>query len=90
MHRRIAFLALLAVCLAPSYAQISNRNVPQIPGVDETLDWNAQLIDGLFTVGTTPVSALRIAAIMNIVMFDAANAVTHRSCPFHFDLDAPR
>ena len=57
--------------------------------VDETLDWNEQLIDGLFTAGTTPPPALRLAAIMNIAMFDAANAVTHRSHPFHFDLTAP-
>ena len=64
MHRRIACLALLALCLSPSYAQISNRNDPQVPDVDETLDWNAHLIDGLFAAGTAPPPALRIAAIM--------------------------
>jgi hypothetical protein len=82
----IALLMLVGACSQKSSAITSAEDGQR---VDETLDWNAQLIDGLFTAGTTPISALRIAAIMNIAMFDAANAVTHRSRPFHFDLDAP-
>jgi len=75
---------------AQTFGQASPAATDHSQGADETLDWNAHLIDGLFTAGTTPPPALRIAAIMNIAMFDAANAVTHRSRPFHFDLDAPR
>jgi len=74
---------------AQTFGQASPTATDHGQRVDETLDWNAHLIDGLFTAGTTPPPALRIAAIMNIAMFDAANAVTHRSRPFHFDLDAP-
>jgi hypothetical protein len=78
---------LIAACLQPKSSAITSAEDDQ--RVDETLDWNAHLIDGLFTAGTVPTTALRTAAIMNIAMFDAANAVTHRSRPFHFDLDAP-
>ena len=80
-------LVLVGACPAQKSSAITSTEDGQ--GVDETLDWNAHLIDGLFTDGTTPPPALRIAAIMNIAMFDAANAVTQRSRPFHFDLDAP-
>src|SRR5262249_47047273 len=87
--RKIALVGvffLVGACLPQKSSAITSAEDGK--GVDETLDWNAHLIDGLFTAGTTPPPALRIAAIMNIAMFDAANAVTHRSRPFHFDLDA--
>src|SRR5882762_7095680 len=58
--------------------------------VDETLDWNEHLIDALFTAGTSPPPALRVAAIMNVAMFDAANGVYRQFHPIHFDRVAPR
>jgi len=83
----VAVFLLVGACLLQKSSAITSAEDGQ--GIDETLEWNAHLIDGLFTSGTTPPPALRIAAIMNIAMFDAANAVTHRSRPFPFDLDAP-
>ena len=58
--------------------------------VDETLDWNEHLIDALFTAGTSPPPALRVAAIMNVAMFDAENGVYRQFHPIHFDRVAPR
>src|SRR5437899_156479 len=58
--------------------------------VDETLDWNEHLIDALFTAGTSPPPALRVAAIMNVAVFDAENGVYRQFHPIHFDRVAPR
>jgi hypothetical protein len=73
----------------PQQPMTSESQLGDDARVDETLDWNEHLIDALFTAGTTPPPSLRIAAIMNIAMFDAANLIHRRFTPIHFDLDAP-
>jgi hypothetical protein len=56
---------------------------------DDTLDWEAVLIDAIFSAGTTSPVATRSAAIVHVAMFDAYNGIERRYSPIHFAPGSP-
>ena len=57
--------------------------------VDETLDWNAVLVDAVLSAGIGGPTPVRSAAIVHVAMFDAYNGIEQRYTPIHFDMQAP-
>jgi hypothetical protein len=95
MTRTILTAVMLGCLLIPG-ACISNTGSQKQPKptaktqVDETLVWNAVLLDAIIssTLGNPP--SIRIGAIVHTAMFDAYNGVERRYKPIHVEPQAPR
>jgi hypothetical protein len=59
-------------------------------GADEVTDWNAVLNRAIQTAATAGPLQGRVAAIVNVAMFDAYNGVERRYTPIHVTTEAPR
>jgi hypothetical protein len=56
---------------------------------DEVADWNRQLQQSILTANPSPIATTRIAAIVQVAVFEAINGIERRYTPIHVDFDAP-
>ena len=63
---------------------------PAVAKADPVLDWNAIAIDTAITNGQNPFAQARYAAIVQLAVFEAVNAVTGDYRPYITGIDAPR
>src|SRR5215467_1903159 len=77
-----AFAALVLVMAAVLFASAVAR-------ADVVLDWNAIAVDTAIANGTNPVAQARDAAIVQLAVFEAVNAITGNYQPYLGTIVAP-
>jgi hypothetical protein len=60
--------------------------VPSIASADVVVDWNATLVNAMYTAHTAPQLGTRIGAIVQTSVFDAVNGITRKYSQFRPDL----
>jgi membrane-associated phospholipid phosphatase len=60
--------------------------VPSIASADVVVDWNATLVNAMYTAHTAPQLGTRIGAIVQTSVFDSVNGITRRYSQFRPDL----
>ncbi|HEY6489487.1 MAG: vanadium-dependent haloperoxidase [Terracidiphilus sp.] len=63
---------------------------PVVAKADPVLDWNAIAVDTAVVNGQNPFAQARFAAIVQVAVFEAVNAVTGDYRPYIGGIDAPR
>ena len=63
---------------------------PAIAKADPVLDWNVIAVDAAVANGQNPFAQARFAAIVQVAVFEAVNAVTGDYRPYIGGIDAPR
>jgi hypothetical protein len=63
---------------------------PVVAKADPVLDWNAIAVDTTVANGQNPFAQARFAAIVQVAVFEAVNAVTGDYRPYIGGIDAPR
>jgi membrane-associated phospholipid phosphatase len=74
----IAFIVLIVVSVVPSRLR-----------ADEVTDWNQIMVQTVLNGQTSPVVSTRMAAIVEVAVFDAVNGIERRYTPIHVDFAAP-
>ncbi len=62
---------------------------PAVAKADPVLDWNAIAVDTAITNGQNPFAQARYAAIVQLAVFEAVNAITGDYRPYIGSIDAP-
>ena len=62
---------------------------PVIAKADPVLDWNAIAVDTSVANGQNPFAQARLAAIVQVAVFEAVNAITGDYRPYLGSIDAP-
>jgi membrane-associated phospholipid phosphatase len=60
--------------------------VPGIASADVVVDWNATLVNAMYTAKTPPQLGTRIGAIVQTAVFDSVNGITRKYSQFRPDL----
>ncbi|MGB6827449.1 MAG: vanadium-dependent haloperoxidase [Terracidiphilus sp.] len=63
---------------------------PVVAKADPVLDWNAIAVDTAVANGQNPFAQARFAAIVQVAVFEAVNAITGDYRPYVGSIDAPR
>jgi hypothetical protein len=63
---------------------------PGVASANAVTDWNRTMIDSLEAAKTPPPPAARVAAIVQVSVFDAVNGIARRYTPVHVQPAAPR
>ncbi len=75
MMKKLGIVAVILVCLA----------VAPLAGADEVTDWNQVMLRAGLVAGTSPTTMTRVAALVQVAMFDAVNGIDPRYEFFRVD-----
>jgi hypothetical protein len=86
---RLAAVAVLAALLSAVTPEPPTLAESASPQGDAVTQWNLTMIAGLEAAASAPPIAARIAAIVQVSVFDAVNGIARRFTPYHVAADAP-
>jgi len=80
-----ACMAALALGLIGPGLARGQGDAPQAIAADEISDWNKIMFQAAQTAGTPPFVMTRVAAIVQVAVFDAVNGIERRYTPVHVE-----